>query len=123
MNNEVVKYQVISDNLDTNENLVVHYNGVKVANKVEAIRRHYQINALKKYGISLKDKEGKAMKNELVINGTTCKPSLPALLTNDDGMCIENIEQYYERTKKTAALSYGKMFKGLERLSFVPEMK
>lgn len=118
-------YQVISDNLSTNAALNVTYNGNAVANedKVQVIRRHYQMMALKKYGITLKDANGKTLKNELSINGLVCKPSIPALLTDDNGVCLEHIQQYYERTKKQAAQSYGKIFKGLERIDFVPEMK
>lgn len=122
---QVQVYQVISDNLSTNAALKVVYNGNTISeeDKVSVIRRHYQIMALKKYGISLKDADGKALKNDLVINGLVCKPSIPALMTDDNGVCIENIEQYYNRTKKQAATNYGKLFKGLERIDFVPEMK
>lgn len=125
MSTQVQVYQVISDSLSTNAALNVTYNGNAVSqeDKVQVIRRHYQMLALKKYGISLKDANGKALKNELVINGLVCKPSIPALMLDDNGVCVENIQQYYERTKKQAAQNYGKIFKGLERIDFVPEMK
>ena len=125
MSTQVQVYQVISDSLSTNSALNVTYNGNAVADedKVAVIRRHYQMMALKKYGISLKDANGKPLKNELIINGLVCKPSIPALMTDDNGVCVENIQQYYERTKKQAATNYGKLFKGLERIDFVPEMK
>lgn len=124
MEQQVQVYTVISDNSDSFKHLAVHYNGQKVSDdeKVSVIRRHYQIMALKKYGISLKDNDGKALKNDLVINGLTCKPKIPALLFNDAGVCVENLEQYYERTKRKAAISYGNLFRGLERIDFVPKM-
>lgn len=125
--NQVAKRVVITQTLATNDNLVVVYNGMPCNTKeerTEALRQHYRLKVLKMYGIATRDEDGNLLRNEMVINGQLIQPKLPKPLRDEeDGGIIENLAEYYERTRVQASGAYRSVAKGLERIDFVTEMK
>lgn len=125
-NNQIVKRTVITQTLGKNENLHVEYNGEKCTTpeqKISAMRQHYRLSVLRKYGIALRDDEGTPLKNVLIVNETLVKVKLPSPLTDEvDGSVTETLEEYYERTRVKASGAYRTFMKGLERIDFLANM-
>lgn len=125
-NKQVQKLTVITKVLGNNENLEVVYNGEDCTTpeqKIAALRSHYRLSVLRKYGIVLRNEEGEPVKNVLIVNDTLVRIKLPALLTDEvDGGIIETLEEYYERTRVKASGSYRSVMKGLERIDFLANM-
>lgn len=122
----VAVVKVISDAHGTNEALNIEYNGVKCdtpEKKVNALRTHYKMCILRKYGITPRDNDGEVIKNVLIINGEVCRPKLPAIKVDENtGAAIENIEQYYNRTRVQGGAAYSTIFKGLERIDYLSQV-
>lgn len=122
--NELVKHVVITDKL-VGEIAEFNYNGVECKSDEEkklALKRHYQIAVAKKYGITVSDENNQPVKSVLIIGGHIVRVKIPAFLADEDGAATENLEEYYERTKKLAAANYRTIFKGLQKIQFLPEM-
>lgn len=125
-NNAIVAIKVINDAHGTNDALSIEYNGVLCdtpEKKVNALRTHYKMCILRKYGITPRDNDGEVIKNLLVVNGELCRPKLPPIKVDEQsGAAIENIEQYYNRTKLQGGAAYTTIFKGLERIDYLNEV-
>lgn len=122
-NNQLAKVVVIGNK--AGDNLTVEYNGEPCTTqeeKVKALRQHFRLCILRKFGISPRAEDGTPVKNVLLINNQIARPKLPALAMDADGAATENLQQYYEKNAKKCAAGYTTMFKGLERIDFVPEM-
>jgi len=124
--NQIVKRTVITQTLGKNENLAVNYNGVDCTTpdqRIAALRQHYRLSVLRKYGIVMRDDEGTPVKNVLIVNETLVKVKLPSALTDEvDGSITETLEEYYERTRVKASGAYRTFMKGLERIDFLANM-
>lgn len=125
-NTQIQKRTVITQTLGKNQNLDVVYNGEPCTTpeqKIDALRSHYRLSVLRKYGVVLRDNDGEPIKNVLVVNNTIVRVKLPALLIDEnDGGVIETLEEYYERTRLKASGAYRSVMKGLERIDFLANM-
>lgn len=125
-NNQIQRRTVITQALGKNQNLHVVYNGEPCTTpeqKIDALRSHYRLSVLRKYGIVPRDNDGEPVKNVLVVNDTIVRVKLPALLVDDiDGGAIETLEEYYERTRLKASGVYRTFMKGLEGIDFFGNM-
>lgn len=123
--NKLVVLDVISSAHGDNVALEIEYNGrlcLTPKHRLEALRNHYKLSALRKYGINPRDEQGEPLKNNLIINGQIVRAKLPAITCDANGAATENLEQYYNRTRNKASGAYSTVIKGLERIDFVSEM-